>query len=221
MKKLIVTTAACIAASIVINTHAAPNQPVRPAPPVSTPGLTQAVDQWAKDIKKALGAFRNVNTAWQQKILEFDSINAKLRECAYKVRPGGELDTLAQTTISLCLQRADETAKLAKDPDNDADIVAGYRAAEKTFRLQAGEIRKILDSIHDMHKHFVKYQEKVTKYRKYYIVMMTARETVMATKALDSVEKDMNYVLGLLNELKAKPAEINEAAGVKVAKDAK
>ena len=218
MLKLITTTA--IAASIVFNTQAAPNRPA-PSRLTSTPQLTQAVDQWADAIKVALEAFRNVNTDWKTKMLEFKSIHAQLELCANKVRPGGELDTLAQTTISLCQQRADKTAELAEDPSNDEDMVAGYRAAEKTFLSQAGEIRVILGSIHDMHKHFVKYQGKVTKYRKFYIVMMTARETEQAAKALDNVAKDMKNVLSLLNELKAKPAQIKAAAGVFVADEAK
>jgi hypothetical protein len=211
MIKLITTTAAIIAVSIPSNAFAASSQPKRvdyPQQLVTTPGLTQAVDQWANDIKVALQAFRNVNKDWEEKVLEFDAIIAKLAACAHKVRPGSELDQEVQGTISLCLQRADETLKLASDPENDEDIAAGYRFAEKKFRSQAEQIRVILRSIHEMHTHFVKYQGKVSKYRKYYVVMMTAQETDKAIKALSNVENDMKNVLSMLDELKAKPAEI-------------
>ena len=204
-----------ISASIVINTYAAPNQPVRPSSPVSTTRLTQTVDlaaqltqvvdQWVKGIKKDLGAFRNVNTDWQHKILEFDSINAKFTECAYMVRPGGELDTLARKKISLCLQRADENAKLAKAPNKDADLVAEYLAAEKTFRFQAGEIRKILDSIHDMHKHFVKCQEKISALRQFYIVMIIAREFDKANWAIEESKVILNDLERFLKQQASLP----------------
>ena len=59
-----------------------------------------------------------------------------------------------------------------------------------------------------MHTRFVKYQDKVSKSRKYYVVMMTAQETDKAIKALNNVENDMKNVLSMLDDLKAKPAEI-------------
>ena len=211
MIKLITTTVAIIAVSIPINTFAASNQPKRVGHPqqlVTAPGLNKAVEQWANDIKTALREIRNANKGLKAKTLEFKSIIEKLKDCADNVGPGSELDQEVQVTISLCEQRADEALKFASDPENDEDIAAGYRYVEKKFRSQAEEIRVILRSIHEMHTQFVKYQGKVSKYRKYYVVMMTAQETDKAIEALANVENDMKNVLSMLDELKAKPAEI-------------
>ena len=64
---------------------------------------------------------------------------------------------------------------------------------------------KILDSIHDMHKHFVKCQEKISALRQFYIVMIIAREFDEANWAIEESKVILNDLERFLKQQASLP----------------
>jgi hypothetical protein len=211
MIKLITTTAAIIAVSIPNNAIAAPNQPVRSIQQndkATMANLDQAVDQWIADIRLALAAFRNVNKDDQERALALDNLIAKLKSAAYKCRKGGKLDDEVVQAISLCLKRAEFASQYAQKSGLSQDRVDRYLALANIFKGQAGQIDEIRNEIISMQTAFGDYQVDLTEDRQLFIVEIAANETKEAQARLDRVAGDMKKVMGMLGDLKAKPAEI-------------
>ena len=170
--------------------------------------LDQAVDQWIADIRLALAAFRNVDKGDQERVLALDSLKKRLGLAAYKCRKGGELDVEVVETMSLCLKRAEFASQYSQKSGLSQDRVDRYLALANIFKGQAGQIDEIRNEILSMQTAFVDYQVDLTEERQLFILEIAANETKEAQARLDRVAGDMKKVMGMLGDLKAKPAEI-------------